>query len=197
MRYLALIISSIVIASCTSTNEVKESSFENELTQFRKTRNKKMAGNGSPIPKSERQNFVGLSFYPANESFQFKAKFDLIFTQDIVEMKTNTDRIPKFIPFGKIKFDYLNENFELTAYKSLDNPSNELFIPFTDLSNGKDSYATGRYLDVEIPPNDSILLDFNRCYNPYCAYSSNYSCPIPPAENRLALNIKAGEKKWH
>ena len=71
---------------------------------------------------------------------------------------------------------------------------NSLFVPFTDLTNGKETYGGGRYMDVEIPEGDSIVLDFNKAYNPYCAYSTNYSCPIPPKENDLPISINAGLK---
>jgi len=187
----------LFLFSCSSESKVSENDFEKELASFRKSRNKKMAGNNSPIPKEKRKNFIALNFYPPNKDFQFKAKFDLIFSQEIIELQTNTDRIPQFIPFGKITFEYFNKNYVLTAYKSVDNPSDELFIPFTDLSNGKNSYITGRYLDLEIPQKDSITLDFNRCYNPYCAYNPKYSCPIPPSQNHIDIDIKAGEKKAH
>ena len=72
---------------------------------------------------------------------------------------------------------------------------NHLFLPFTDLSNGEKSYTGGRFIDLEIPNSDVIVIDFNKAYNPYCAYSPDYSCPIPPAENHLNVNILAGVMK--
>jgi uncharacterized protein (DUF1684 family) len=69
-----------------------------------------------------------------------------------------------------------------------------LFIPFRDLTSGKESYGGGRYIDTEIPAGETLILDFNRAYNPYCAYSHRYSCPIPPEENTLKVEIRAGEK---
>src|SRR5690606_24948076 len=72
-----------------------------------------------------------------------------------------------------------------------------LFIPFTDATTGQDTYATGRYLDFSIPQGqDSVWLDFNKAYNPYCAYGDGYSCPIPPKENQLAVRIEAGVKAY-
>ncbi len=68
----------------------------------------------------------------------------------------------------------------------------QLFFPFTDLSSGFGSYGGGRYIDLHIPPSDSILIDFNRSYNPYCAYNGRYSCPIPPRENHINFEITAG-----
>jgi uncharacterized protein (DUF1684 family) len=197
MKYSLIVLLSFLILGCGNDANDTSNKFEKELLTFRKSRNKKMTGANSPLPAEERKNFIGLNFYPPNQSLMIKAKFDLIFTQNVIEMKTNTDRVPQFIPFGTITFNYLEKKHVLTAYKSLDSPSNELFIPFTDLSNGNETYTTGRYIDVDIPLNDSIILDFNRCYNPYCAYSTKFSCPIPPIENHLDVKIKAGEKKSH
>jgi hypothetical protein len=75
---------------------------------------------------------------------------------------------------------------------------NYLFLPFTDLTNGEESYGGGRYLDLEISKlkNNSILIDFNKAYNPYCAYASGYNCPVPPRENNLPIAIRAGEKVY-
>lgn len=197
MKFFFYLILGICLAGCAENVELKKSSFEPELKEFRKFRNKKMSGNGSPIPSKDKNNFVGLNFYPADESFYFKAHFSLLFSQQVTEMKTNTNRIPKFLPYGEISFIFNEKKYVLIAYKSLDDPSEELFLPFTDLTCGNGSHETGRYLDLEIPNNDTIILDFNRCYNPYCAYNSKYSCPIPPAENNLLISIDAGERNFH
>jgi uncharacterized protein len=71
-----------------------------------------------------------------------------------------------------------------------------LFVPFTDETNGDDTYEVGRYIDFRVPTSEDVILDFNKCYNPYCSYGSAYSCPIPPAVNHLPLKVKAGEKKF-
>ena len=94
-----------------------------------------------------------------------------------------------------------DEEFVLNIYQSqqlITDPkyANYLFLPFTDNSNGEDSYAGGRYLDLKIPKNDVIVLDFNQAYNPYCAYSGKYSCPIPPEDNHISLAIHAGVKNY-
>jgi uncharacterized protein (DUF1684 family) len=69
-------------------------------------------------------------------------------------------------------------------------------VPFTDLTCGNESYGGGRYLDIDIPEGEEIIIDFNRCYNPYCAYNEKYSCPLTPAVNDLKVEIKAGVKKF-
>jgi uncharacterized protein (DUF1684 family) len=99
------------------------------------------------------------------------------------------------VSFGRIHFTIQKEDFVLTAFQDLENPRGKLFIPFTDLTNGKETYGGGRYLDIIIPETDSFILDFNLAYNPYCAYNHTYSCPIPPEENFINNQVKAGEKK--
>ena len=89
----------------------------------------------------------------------------------------------------------------MNLYQSLDLKKIEeykdaLFLPFTDLTSGVDSYGGGKYIDLKIPQGTTITIDFNRAYNPYCAYNHKYSCPIPPQENDLAIEIRAGVKKF-
>jgi uncharacterized protein (DUF1684 family) len=73
---------------------------------------------------------------------------------------------------------------------------NHIFVPFTDLTTGSESYGGGRYVDLELPFSDKVIIDFNRAYNPYCAYNHKYSCAIPPEENHLNVAIKAGVKAF-
>ena len=72
-----------------------------------------------------------------------------------------------------------------------------MFLPFSDLTSGNETYGGGRYIDLEIPKGKTITIDFNQAYNPYCAYNPKYSCPIVPAENELLTNVNAGVKKFH
>ncbi len=106
----------------------------------------------------------------------------------------------EFSRFGFFEFEVDGNIVKLHTYKSLDRKEdNELFIPFKDKTNGLETYSAGRYLDLEINPDDydDCLIDFNYSYNPFCAYSEDYVCPLPPAENWLGVAIRAGEKKYH
>jgi uncharacterized protein (DUF1684 family) len=117
-------------------------------------------------------------------------------------MPTSTARRPQYRKFGELRFVLQGQPQHLTVYQNLElmkRPgfADYLFVPFTDLSNGRGSYGGGRYLDLRIPPagTATMLLDFNRAYNPSCAYDHRFSCPIPPAENHLEVAIPAGVKK--
>ncbi|RZK48451.1 MAG: DUF1684 domain-containing protein [Pedobacter sp.] len=148
-------------------------------------------------------DFEHLHFYPATKSFKVLAKVKALKKQKSFTMPTFDGTGKKFIRQYALTFQLNNQNYTLIAYKNLDlatNPAYKdyLFIPFTDQSNGKETYAGGRYMDVKAGDIDkkTIWLDFNKAYNPYCAYSDGYRCPIPPAENDLVTIISAGEKNY-
>ena len=119
-------------------------------------------------------------------------------------METTKERAqpPIYNKFGKTVFKLNGKKYTLAIYQNVDlvntaGYEDYLFIPFKDLTNGEDTYGGGRYLDLKIPEGETILIDFNRAYNPYCAYNHNYSCPIPPFENHLKVKIEAGVKKYY
>ena len=115
-------------------------------------------------------------------------------------MKTSTDREPAYVRYGVVYFMIDTFNLKLAVFQNkkmldLSQDTNLLFVPFRDGTNGKETYGGGRYFDCEIPlTGNMILLDFNKAYNPYCAYNPRFSCVIPPEENRKAVRIEAGEK---
>lgn len=155
----------------------------------------------SPLDKKERKKFKGLNYYPIDLNFRVKATFVKNETPVLFKMKTTTTRLPDYVKYGDIYFLLDGEDYKLEVYQSQDllkRPGYEdyLFIPFTDETNGKDTYDVGRYLEFRIPAGEEVILDFNKAYNPYCSYSDKYSCPIPPEVNHLPLEIKAGEKKY-
>jgi len=144
-------------------------------------------------------------FYNADENFKVKCRFERSNDTAVVRMKTSGKTIPQkdFMRYGKITFTIHDTSLTLTVYQSKDllhNPqySRYLFIPFTDLTTGDETYGSGRYIDIfsyDIK-NNMVEIDFNKAYNPYCAYSADYNCPIPPRENYLRVAIRAGEKSF-
>lgn len=155
----------------------------------------------SPLLAKDLKKFKSLHFYPINENFFVLAKFVRTPDEKPFEMPTTTERKPLYIKYGEAHFSIGGKSFKLNVYQSQDlkkieKYKNSLFLPFTDLTSGVESYGGGRYIDVEIPDGDVMPIDFNKAYNPYCAYNHKYSCPIPPSENNLAIEIKAGVKKF-
>lgn len=146
------------------------------------------------IEDEDLKNFKGLRYYSPDPAYAIKAAVHRLPPLKIT-FKTTNDRAPEYYTYARLDFKAGDSACSLIAY-SYDSEGKEgLFIPFGDLSNKKETYGGGRYLDVPLKgQSDSILLDFNRAYNPYCHYNHNYSCPLVPFENRLNVAIPAGEK---
>lgn len=156
----------------------------------------------SPLTAEDLAQFKSLNFYPINNKAFVVAKF--IRTQDEkpFEMPTSSTRRPMYVKYGEARFELEGKEFKLNIYRNIELSKKEeykdhLFLPFSDLSSGKESYIGGKYIDLKIPNGDTIIIDFNLSYNPYCAYNHKYSCPKVPLENDLAIEIKAGVKKFH
>ena len=156
----------------------------------------------SPLTIEDRVRFKSLDFYPINENFFVTAKFVITENEKPFEMKTSTDRKPLYVKYGELFFSLDGKSFRLNVYKNIELSKKKeyedyLFLPFSDLTSGNESYLGGKYIDLKIPKGNTIAIDFNTSYNPYCAYNHKYSCPIVPLENDLNIEIKAGVKKFH
>lgn len=156
----------------------------------------------TPLSKKQRKKFKknkGHNFFPINEKFRVVADFKREKQVQEVEMETSTERVVKYDIYGKAIFELNEEEYELTVYQSRTLKEREgyedyLFLPFTDLTTGESTYGGGRYVDLRIQEGNQMVIDFNKAYSPYCAYSSEYSCTIPPRENFMNIPIEAGLK---
>jgi len=149
----------------------------------------------SPLDRSERESFRGLQYYPENPGLVFDVEPQLFDPPELVEMQTSTGDDATYLRWGRVTFAVDGQEASLPVYR--DPGSGSLFLPFQDASAGGETYGAGRYLEVEELPGGRLHLDFNYAYNPYCAYGEGWSCPIPLAENRLRVAIRAGEKTYH
>ena len=155
----------------------------------------------SPLSEQDLVDFKGLEFFPINSKFKVTAQLERVENGRTFTMKTTTDRLPTYKLYGIASFELQGQSYSLEIYQNQDlikDPEYKdyLFLPFTDETNGEESYGGGRYLDLEIPEEDFIVIDFNMAYNPYCAYNADFSCPIPPRANHLETEILAGVKSW-
>lgn len=147
----------------------------------------------SPMTNEAKMAFKGLAYFPIDEAYRVEATFEAASTPDTLILATTKGSDYKVIKVGKLRFTLQGVACSLVAYKYVDEAKNDFFIPFRDLSSGATTYGGGRYLDVPAA-KDPIILDFNRAYHPYCVYNEDFVCPIPPLENRLKVEIAAGEK---
>lgn len=157
--------------------------------------------NHSPLTPSDRKHFEGLKYFDFDGTYLVQARFERTPDEKPFFMPTTTERLPQYVKYGVLYFTLHGQELQLSVYQNLDlikkpGYANYLFIPFNDSTNGFESYGGGRYLDIQGPLGEIVIIDFNKAYNPYCAYNSRYSCPIPPPENKLPIRIEAGVLSW-
>ncbi len=171
------------------------------IAAYRKKQLEEITGGpGSPLRP---EDTTGISFFDADEKYLVQARVELLKGEKPFRMPTYAGTTKEFIRYARLHFEISGVKQTLTVFKNLGIPgalatlSQTLFIPFKDKTNGRQTYGGGRYLDLVIPKGENeILLDFNKAYNPYCAYSEGYQCPVPPRENHLSAGLPAGEKKY-
>jgi uncharacterized protein (DUF1684 family) len=176
-------------------------SYREEINAHReKYKQEFLEDNNSPLKKSD-LNY--LQFFDADESYKVTALFIRTENATPFDMPTMNGDKKKYVEYGTLTFQLQGKTCSLKIYQSIslmnrDEYRNYLFIPFTDKTNGNTTYGGGRYLDYRTSDikSNQLILDFNKAYNPYCAYSSGYSCPKPPAENALSVKVNAGEKEF-
>ncbi len=158
----------------------------------------------SPLTKEDFPLFKGLDYFQTDNAFRVSAKFTRTPNEDFFQMPTSSGKEKKFVKYGVLNFKLGEIEHSLNVYqldpevlKDIPGYSDLLFIPFKDLTSGKETYGGGRYIDIRTPTGSEVILDFNLAYNPSCAYGSDrYNCPIPPKENFLQTKIFAGEKSY-
>lgn len=172
--------------------------FEEEIRQYQDTLNSEFRDpETSPLLPKDLQKFEGLDFFNIDEKYRVMAKFIRITDAKPFKMKTTTQRRPVYQKYAKVVFELKGQEQELYLYQGFDvikqaEYKDYLFLPFLDDTNGSETYGGGRYIGLYIPKGDSIEIDFNKAYNPYCVYNTKYSCPIVPRANRLKMRVEAG-----
>ena len=166
-----------------------------ELSDFHKAKDNFFSkDHQSPLTARQRSEFAGLEYFPENPGLRFILPLEEFpeGQKETIEMATSTGDFQPQVRWGTLTFNVNGQPATLTVYRGED--GGEYFLPFADTTSGVESYGSGRYLDLVPLEHGHVLLDFNYAYNPYCAYNPRWSCPIPPAENRLKVAIQAGEK---
>lgn len=154
---------------------------------------------GSPLSPEQQADFSGLNYYPEDSAYDVLASVEPLDAPEPVTLITSRGTVQQFYRVGRLHFKMDGTLQQLTLFQ--DAGGQYLFLPFTDATSGTETYGAGRYVEVEDGGTEGerqmVRIDFNQAYNPYCAYNENWVCPIPPAENRLTVPIRAGEKTFH
>jgi len=193
-RLCILLFSLFLLFNCDNRKR-----FNTDLTPFQREINDFFKdASVSPLKKRDLKNFRGLDFFTFDSIYVVIAKLTKTPKEKSFKMKTTTDMMVEYIKYGTVSFELLSNQYSLDIYKNLEDPNerDNLFLPFLDDTNGNESYGGGRYINLDIPQVDNLIIDFNSAFNPYCVYDEKYSCPIVPRENYLPLEIKAGVKKF-
>ncbi len=193
MKKTSLIILFIFLANLSNAQ-----SFKKDNKAHRKEQNAQFKDpKESPLTKEDLATFKKLEYFPLNEVYKVTAKLTVNPNPQLFKMITSTDRLPTYSTYGELTFEVNGEQLSLQVYQNQQFLSTEgyedyLFVPFADETNGDETYGGGRYLDFRMPKTEEVEIDFNKAYNPYCAYSDRYSCPKVPETNQLMIRIEAG-----
>ncbi len=197
MRYILvlLLISSLYGCAQDKRPIMGETEFQREINAEYKDASK------SPLKDKDRKNFKTLDFFQFDSSYVVSAELKRTPNSEWFKMKTTTSRLSEERVYGVLLFILKGKRHQLNVYQGKELMKEEefkdyLFLPFLDDTNGEETYGGGRYIDLRIPDGDSIEIDFNKAYNPYCAYNDKYSCPIVPRENYVSTKIEAGVKAF-
>jgi uncharacterized protein (DUF1684 family) len=190
----------LLTASGCSEKVPMETSKQEDLL-LRERREKDLAFKSkadSPIPDEDKTRFQGLSYFDPNLQLRFRVKLNRYPNPRTLKLGTNTGEMRDGLRYGYFEFQMQGHVCRLQVYRTEEDQGSapHLFVPFRDDTSGKTTYAAGRYLDFRENTTGIYDLDFNRAYNPYCAYGKEFSCPLPPEENTLHVPIQAGEKEY-
>jgi uncharacterized protein len=194
-RVLALIGVMVLAAGCGS-RPPDESNYLREVASARAAKDATFRAAGSPVPADAQGGFLPLAYFPIDPSYAVPAAFREFppASRQRVEIQTSTHEPRQMERMGLLEFTLDGRRLSLAAFVEAGQPADRLFVPFTDLTSGSETYRAGRYLDIARSATGVYVVDFNLAYNPYCYYNPTYDCPYPPKENRLPVAIRAGEK---
>ncbi len=195
---------SILIGCENNANQVTNEESNQQITKDRVVKDAELVDTTvSRFNAEEREEFSkkGLQYYLPNINYKLVADFRMDTSFPVFQMPTTTDRKPNYRIYGFLNFEVNDTICKLVVFQNFDMKDHPehgqyVFIPFKDNTNEYTTYGGGRYIDIEIPKTNKVELDFNLAYNPYCAYSPRWSCPLVPGVNSLGVAVMAGEKSY-
>lgn len=194
IRKSAWLVLICLTAACGS--QPKEEDYTSKIATIRAAKDESFKSDpDSPVPPDKKASLIPLAYFPIDETYAVPATLEPSADRTHIEVPTSIGKIRQLERVGTLKFSLKGQPLKLTAFLEVEEPrSNRLFVPFSDLTSGAETYPAGRYLELDPTATGIYLVDFNIAYHPYCYYSPEYDCPFPPKENRLEVPIRAGEK---
>jgi uncharacterized protein len=187
-----------LLAGCTSGPSAPDedsASYTKDIQDARAEKDRLYGSDPELIPAAKRAAFLPLKYYDVDAAYKVPASLKLSQDRPVFDMPTSTGTNRRMQRVGVLEFTLQGQQMSLEAFVEAGTQQiTSLFVPFADLTTGKETYAAGRYLDLKPTPTGFYVIDFNKAYNPTCAYNPTWECPYPPPANRLKVAIRAGEK---
>jgi uncharacterized protein (DUF1684 family) len=187
-------LSLLFAAGCSSKPPDEPKDYVSKIAHERAAKDAAFTAGDDPIPKARHAQFLPLGYFPIDPDYDAPAVLKPIDDKTIYEMPTSTGANRKMRRVGSLEFTLKGQPMKLLAFNEVGTDPGSLFVAFSDLTNGTETYAAGRFMDLARNRTGIYEVDFNRAYIPYCYYNPTYECPLPPQENRLKIPIRAGEK---
>lgn len=183
----------VLLGACSNKPPENEGDYVAQVAAGRAEKEADFQKASDPIPDNRKAELLPLVYFPIDPAYKVPAVLKRVDDPTIIEMPTSTGTSRRMRRYGTLEFSLKGQPMKLTAFVEVADPGH-LFVAFNDLTSGTETYPAGRYLDLTPNSTGNYELDFNRAYNPYCYYNAGYECPYPPAENRLKVPIRAGER---
>lgn len=195
IKKISISLITLFIASCSSTRDQGSlTKYERSIEKYRNHIHSEHLTDEGPFKTEEqRSSFIGFKYFKTDEQYKVQASLQPFNEVDTIIMKTSSGKDRPYLRYAEINFNLKSKDHTLILFKSAGDNAH-YFLPFTDETSGELSYGGGRYLDLDAKKDipNTLEIDFNKAYNPYCAYVDGYSCPIPPSENHVNTAIEAG-----
>jgi hypothetical protein len=191
---LLLLVLTFGAQACSHAPPEDTRDYAQHLADDRAAKDELFKSRTDPIPDGRKAELLPLAYFPIDPDYDVPASLEPSDDPTILEVPTSAGTPRKMRKAGTLVFSLKGQPLRITAYHDLTTPASHLSVMFSDLTSGTETYAAGRYLDLDQNATGFYELDFNRAYNPYCYYNAGYECPYPPPENRLKIPVRAGER---
>jgi uncharacterized protein (DUF1684 family) len=192
---LPALVAIVLAAACSHKPPGDPKTYLDEIASDRAAKdNEFRTASNSPIPENRRAALLPLAYFPIDPDYKTGAQLKPSNDTTVMQMPTSTGGQAQMRRVGTLEFNVKGRALTLTAFREVGATTDRLFVPFTDLTTGTETYAGGRFLELDPQATGIYEIDFNRAFIPYCYYSPTYECPYPPPENRLQMPIRAGER---
>ncbi len=198
VKSLASVTVVLLTLSCSSKPPDDPKDYTARIAADRAAKDAAFDKDADPVPGDKKKELLPLAYFPIDPDYNVPAALKPIDDPTVIEMATSTGTQRRMRRVGTLEFSLKGQPLKLTAFIEVGSQDlNRLFVPFADRTSGTETYPGGRYLDLDRNRTGIYEIDFNRAYNPYCYYNPTWECPYPPAENRLKVPVRAGERLKH